>query len=391
VKRVEEFVEAGGEDLRVFFAPGRVNLIGEHTDYSGGYVFPAALTFGTRAFVRPRADGVFCVASTSFDEVVTFDTEQLEYLPEDDWANYPKGVVREFCLRGLALPGADILYHGNIPNGAGLSSSASIELVTAVALAALAGAQLPMIELVQMCQKVENEFIGVQCGIMDQFAVGMGRANHAVLLNCDSMEYGYAPLELGEYQLVITHTNKRRQLIESRYNERRMECETALERIQDHLPGVGSLGELRAERWQTARSLFDDAPVLQRRVDHVVSENDRVLASYRALESGDLAEFGRLMIQSHESLRDLYEVTGRELDALFEAARAVDGCIGTRMTGGGFGGCTVSLVQSEAAEAFQTQVAARYAAETGLMPMFYVCAVGDGAQEITGEVSRWQS
>ncbi|PWK06594.1 galactokinase [Tumebacillus permanentifrigoris] len=391
MKQVEEFVAAAGDDLRVFFAPGRVNLIGEHTDYSGGYVFPAALSFGTHAYVRPRTDGVFRVASTHFDLEVMFGTENLVYRAEDDWANFPKGVVRELAQRGIPLSGAEILYHGNIPNGAGLSSSASIELVTAVALAALGGVDLSRVELVLMCQKVENEFIGVQCGIMDQFAVGMGRANHAVLLNCDTLEYRYAPLELGDYQLVITHTNKRRQLLDSSYNERRTECETALAQIQAHHPEVGSLGELSAAGWREARPLLQEFPVLQRRVEHVVSENDRVLASCRALESGDLAEFGRLMIQSHESLRDLYEVTGQELDALVEAARVVDGCIGTRMTGGGFGGCTVSLVHREAIGEFQELVAARYTAQTGLTPTFYVCAIGDGAQEVKGELSTWQS
>jgi galactokinase len=387
----EEFLRrfGQGEKVRCFFAPGRVNLIGEHTDYNGGYVFPAALTFGTWALVRPREDGLYHFQSTNFEFGVETRVGELDYRKEDDWANYPKGVLAQLIERmesksSLIYRGADILYHGNIPNGAGLSSSASIELVTAVALSTLSELNLSILELVQLCQRAENQFVGVNCGIMDQFAVGMGRRDHAMLLKCDTLENEYVPFRIDGYKLIITNTNQRRGLTDSKYNERRKECETGLAILRQQVPTLGSLGELGFAEWEGLRDRIQN-PTIQKRLEHVVSEDDRVLKARQSLQDDDLLAFGEYMKQSHESLRDLYEVTGEHLDALFAAAIQVEGCIGSRMTGAGFGGCTVSLVKEEAVDRFKNEVESHYSAKTGVTPTFYVCDVGDGAREIVEE------
>jgi len=384
----EKFGELFGsaEGTRLFFAPGRVNLIGEHTDYNGGYVFPAALSFGTYALVKPREDRLYRFRSLNFPQQVDVSADQIEYRKEDDWANYPKGVLQQLLAyapeQADSYRGADVLFYGNIPNGAGLSSSASIEMATAYALSRLAGNSIPVIELVKLAQRAENQFVGVNCGIMDQFAVGMGKMNHAVRLNCADLSYEYAPLRLDGHKLIITNTNKRRGLADSKYNERRAECEAGLAILRRVKPGLRDLGALSLDEWEALKGHIED-PVIRARVEHVVSEDHRVLEAVRSLEENDLIRFGQLMIQSHESLRDLYEVTGRELDALVEAALSVNGCIGSRMTGAGFGGCTVSLVREEAVERFKEQVEKRYTEATGLTPTFYVCDVGDGVKEIT--------
>ena len=376
------------ETIRLFFAPGRVNLIGEHTDYNGGYVFPAALTFGTWAVVSPRQDGIYRFRSANFpgQAVECAVTEGIRYKQEDDWANYPKGVLKELLeLDGGAVAnhytGADVLFYGNIPNGAGLSSSASIELVTGLALSKLAGIEVDMLDLVKIGQRAENRFVGVNCGIMDQFAVGMGKVGHAIKLDCDTLEYEYVPFQIAGYKLVITNTNKRRGLADSKYNERRSECEEGLAIIQQQLPQVHCLGDVSYNEWVNVKSAIDNE-VIRRRVEHVITEDDRVLRARKSLQENDLNTFGELMKKSHESLRDLYEVTGFELDTLFEEAAKIAGCIGTRMTGAGFGGCNVSLVKEEAVAAFQKQVAENYTARTGLEPTFYVCEIGDGTKEI---------
>ncbi|MGB8955140.1 MAG: galactokinase [Tumebacillaceae bacterium] len=387
---IEQFEQIFGPgELRYFFAPGRINLIGEHTDYTGGFVFPAALTLGTWAVVRPREDGRFRFASTGFPGLIERDVSDIAYRTEDSWANYPKGMVEQFVANGLRVTGADILFHGDIPNGAGLSSSASIELATGVALRALADSDLPMIELVKMAQRVENDYIGLKSGIMDQFAVGMGWSGHAMMLRCDTLECDHVPIRLGDYRLVIANTNKRRELVESKYNERWNECAVALRLLQSKRPTLTCLGELQASEWNALRSVIDSEPI-RRRVDHVVQENARVTESKAALEEGDLLRFGQLMFQSHESLRDLYEVTGTELDALFEEARRAEGCIGTRMTGAGFGGCTISLVYGDSIDSFVETVGNGYAAKTGLQPTFYLSAIGGGAREMTEEVQAWR-
>ena len=372
-----------GEELRVFFAPGRVNLIGEHTDFTGGYVLPAALTYGTWAVVHPRKDRTFHLASTSFAEMVEVDIDRVVYQEADGWANYPKGVFSEFKRLGLRLSGYDILYDGNIPKGAGLSSSASLEMVTATALNQVEAFNCSLIELTKLAQRAENQFVGVNCGIMDQFASGMGRAGNAVLLKCDTLDYRYVPLALGDYQLVITNTNKQRSLTGSKYNQRRQECEEGVHIIQNHLSGIVSLGNVSLDQWQEVQK-YVTSPEVFKRLDHVIHENDRTLASTIALEAGNIQEFGQYMLQSHESLRDLFEVTGPELDTLFEEARQVEGCLGTRMTGAGFGGCTVSLVHTEAVNDFKNQVTVGYKSKTGLTPTFYQCDSGDGARELRG-------
>jgi galactokinase len=384
----KEFASRFGSDegVRVFFAPGRVNLIGEHTDYNGGYVFPAALAFGTYALARPREDGLYRFRSLQFAAEADVTAENIVYRKEDDWINYPKGVLKELLELGGGVHagnyrGCDILYFGNVPNGAGLSSSASIELATALALTSISGVSVPMLELVKLSQRAENRFVGVNCGIMDQFAVGMGKKDHAVMLKCDTLEYEYVPFQIDGYKLVITNTNKRRGLADSKYNERRQQCEDGVHLLRARIPGLNSLGELTLERWNEVKDAIAD-PVIRNRAEHVVTENDRVLKARACLEQGDLPGFGRLMKASHESLRDLYEVTGTELDTLFEEAGKIEGCIGTRMTGAGFGGCNVSIVRDESVETFQKIVSERYTARTGLVPSFYVCDIGDGAKEI---------
>jgi len=377
----EQYAGSGGEDFRVFFAPGRVNLIGEHTDYTGGYVFPAALSYGTWLGVRPRTDGRFRFFSTSFDKQVEIGAEELAYSAEDGWSNYPKGVLWMLQQEGHAFPGYDFVFHGNIPNGAGLSSSASISMVTALALRDLGQLPLTTIDLVKLTQRMENQYMGVSCGIMDQFAVGMGKAGQAMLLRCETLEYEYVPLELGDYSLVIINSNKRRELADSKYNERVAECATGFAQLQKQLPHVPNLGNVNAADWERFQDEVAD-PVIRKRLEHVIRENDRVKRSAESLRQGDLLAFGDYMRQSHESLRDLYEVTGKELDALVEVAWKAEGCIGARMTGAGFGGCTVNLVHRDQVNAFKRAVEEEYRGKTGLHPDFYHCEIGDGAREI---------
>ncbi|MCM3441785.1 galactokinase [Metabacillus halosaccharovorans] len=372
------------QPIRTFFAPGRVNLIGEHTDYNGGHVFPCALTFGTYALVAPRNDQSIRLYSVNFPNVGIIELstqDQLELQKEHDWANYPKGVIKEFTDRGNQLKtGFDVLYYGNIPNGAGLSSSASIELVTAVALQSILETTFSSVDLVKMSQHAENEFIGVSCGIMDQFAIGMGKEDHAILLNCQTLDYQYSPIVLEEASLVIANTNKRRTLADSKYNERRSECERALSQLQKEL-SIQSLGDLTPEQFEQHRHLIENE-VDQKRAKHAVYENARTILAVEKLQQGDIESFGQLMCDSHISLRDDYEVTGFELDTLVEAALSQTGVIGSRMTGAGFGGCTVSIVKNDKIEEFIQEVGKRYNEKTGLTADFYVANVGDGAKEI---------
>ncbi|PUA37160.1 galactokinase [Paenibacillus elgii] len=381
----EQFVELYGGDssnpIRAFHAPGRVNLIGEHTDYNGGYVFPAALTFGTTMLIRKREDDQVGFASTNFPLRKHISIQQVAFRAEDDWINYPKGIIRELQKRGLSVGGYDILYSGAIPNGSGLSSSASIEVVTAYGLLTMEGQPTDKVEIALLSQKAENEFIGVQCGIMDQFAVAMGKKEHAILLMCDTLEYKHVPFVSGEYKLVIGNTNKKRGLVDSAYNERRSQCEQAVKYLAAEYPELTLLGQLSLEQYRSAQHLIPDETV-RKRAQHVVEEIDRVLQSIEVLERGDLAAFGQLMIGSHNSLRDLYEVTGVELDTMVEAALAVPGVLGSRMTGAGFGGCTVSLVHQDSVERFVGEVGRVYKEKTGLTADFYVCNIGNGVQEL---------
>ncbi|MRX71154.1 galactokinase [Bacillus lacus] len=382
---INQFNEVFGEgsNPRIFFAPGRVNLIGEHTDYNGGHVFPCALSVGTYAVARIREDRNLRFYSLNFKELgmIEIDSKTVEYEKSHDWVNYPKGVIKEFLDRGLTIPsGLDILYFGNIPNGAGLSSSASIELATAVMMNELFSLSYDMLELVKMSQHAENSFIGVSCGIMDQFAIGMGKMESAVLLNCQTLDYQYSPLKLNDASLIIANTNKRRALADSKYNERRSECERALKDLQKELE-ITSLGELSPEEFAKHAHLISNKTD-RKRAKHAVEENHRTLQAVKELGAGDIEAFGSLMNQSHISLRDDYEVTGAELDALVEAAWDEEGTIGSRMTGAGFGGCTVSIVKNEFIDTFIENAGKTYFEKTGLKAEFYVVAVGDGAREL---------
>ncbi|AST96578.1 galactokinase [Shouchella clausii] len=366
---------------QLFFAPGRVNLIGEHTDYNGGFVFPAALTMGTYLAVRRTNTNEFRLASKNFSQRVAFPNKELSYNKEDDWGNYPKGVIAYFQHHGFDLGGADLYFFGNIPNGAGLSSSASIEMVTAYMISSLTGANWDRLDLVKACQHVENNFIGVNSGIMDQFAVGMGKADHALFLQTDSLQYELVPLTLGNHDIVITNSNKRRGLADSKYNERRAECEQALADLQATGLGIRTLSDVTPALLAKHRHAFSTATVAKR-ASHVVSENQRVLEAVTALKAGNLHDFGQLMNESHQSLANDYEVTGLELDALYQLQHRAPGCIGTRMTGAGFGGCTVSLVQTDKIEAFQAHVKKGYESEFGFQPSFYISRAGDGVTEL---------
>lgn len=381
----QQFIQQyGGDasDIAVFHAPGRVNLIGEHTDYNGGYVFPAALTFGTTLLIRKRPDHQLGLATTNFPASKSFSLGTIVFDEADDWMNYPKGIVHELLQSGVKFSsGYDLLYHGEIPNGAGLSSSASIEVVTAFALQTLEGLPTDKVKIALLSQKSENEFNGVQCGIMDQFAVANGKKDHAILLMCDTLEYDLIPFDSGSYKLIIGNTNKRRGLVDSAYNERRAQCEQAVQDLKAAFPELTLLGQINLEQFNSAKHLIKDETV-RKRAQHVVEEIDRVLQSIKALKANDLAQFGQLMNGSHDSLRDLYEVTGAELDAMVAAARLVPGVLGSRMTGAGFGGCTVSLVHEDSVEAFQAEVGRKYNEATGLTADFYVCTIGNGVERL---------
>lgn len=361
----------------LFFSPGRVNLIGEHTDYNSGYVLPCALNFGTWLAIRKNSEKRFEMHSINFPDGVSRNYAEITTPLAGSWSNYPAGVINEFLNRGVSLSGFDMLFYGDIPNGAGLSSSASIEMVTAVALNHIFSAGLSTMELVKLCQHAENSFVGMNCGIMDQFAVGFGKENSALFINCGTLDYKVVPFNPGKYRLVISNTNKRRGLTDSKYNERRAECERAVELLQP-MRKIKSLSDLKTDDISKF-SQFINNEVVIRRAKHVVTENARVLDAVEKLAKGDLISFGKLMNQSHDSLKDDYEVTGFELDTLVYEARKVEGVIGSRMTGAGFGGCTVTLVESEKAKAFTAIVGKAYKSITGITPDFYFPQIGSGA------------
>ncbi|MCR1928847.1 galactokinase [Enterococcus gallinarum] len=376
----EKFGEKGTGS---YFAPGRINLIGEHTDYNGGYVFPASITIGTYGVARKRADKQIRLYSENFPEkgIITFSLDDLEYRKEDDWTNYPKGVIRYLKAAGHAIDsGIEIAFYGNIPNGAGLSSSASIELLTGVILDDLFGLAIERLELILTGKKVENEFIGVNSGIMDQFAIGMGKKDHALLLDTNTLAYDLVPAEFGDYVVAIMNTNKRRELADSKYNERRGECEEALKRLQTKLK-IQSLGELDEATFFAHTSLIED-PTLIKRAKHAVTENQRTLKAKAALEAGDLESFGHLLDASHASLRNDYEVTGIELDTLVAAAQEQPAVLGARMTGAGFGGCAIALVKKSEWEAFATAVKESYREKIGYETDIYQASIDDGARKL---------
>ena len=376
-KRFEEIYGTKVEHL--YFAPGRVNLIGEHIDYNGGRVFPCALSFGTYLAVALRDDQKIAFASMNQAFRLECDPTIFEHKPAE-WVKYPLGVVKEFADRGFDPWGFDILYFGDIPNGAGLSSSASIEVVTAFMLNDLLHAGLDVVELVKMSQRAENLFVGMNCGIMDQFAVGMGKKDHAIALDCGTLDYDLIPLHLNGYKLVITNSNKNHDLVTSEYNVRRSQCEQALADINQAL-NVKHLCDLSEEELERARHLISDETVY-RRARHAVTEDARVNEAIDVLQKGDLVRFGELMNESHRSLKEDYEVTGVEMDTLAEEGQKLPGVLGSRITGGGFGGCTVSLVKEDNVQEFIEKLASVYHDKVGLNAEFYVADIGDGVRKI---------
>lgn len=371
------------ENIRIFFAPGRVNLIGEHTDYNGGFVLPCALQYGTYLLTRKRTDNLLKLASTNIDNKTEYDLGQGFIKSPGRWINYPLGIFDQFSKLNIPLCGFDMLFSGDIPNRAGLSSSASIEMVTAYALAVmLKAAKLEMLDLVNLSKRAENDFVGLNCGIMDMFAVGMGSADHALFLNCKTLDYKRIPFILNGYKLIIANTNKQRGLADSKYNERVAECREAVESLSPHFP-MKSLGEIGFMQFFKIQDVITDETV-RRRARHVISENQRVLNAVTALQQGEILKFGALMNASHESLRDNYEVTGFELDTLVEEAWKIKGVIGSRMTGAGFGGCTVSIVKEDTAEKFIDEAGRNYRDKTGLTADFYIAEVSEGTRELAG-------
>jgi galactokinase len=378
LKKFEE-VFGSTQGAEVYFAPGRVNLIGEHTDYNGGHVFPCALTIGTYAVARLRDDDKLRFYSMNFEDSGVGESTlgNIEEKAAGDWRNYPKGIIWAFGQKGFDVnKGMEILYYGNIPNGSGLSSSASIEVLTGFILKKLFGFDVTNQDLALIGQFSENQYNGVNCGIMDQFAIAMGKKNSAIFLDTADLSYEYAPISLDGAKIVILNTNKKRGLGDSKYNERRSECEAALAALQTKLD-IKSLGELSEEEFEANKSLIGDE-VKIKRAKHAVYENQRTIKAVEALKNNDINLFGKLMIASHDSLRDDYEVTGIELDTLVEEALKQEGVIGARMTGAGFGGCAVSIVKSENVEKFIENVGKAYEEKIGYKADFYVVEIGDG-------------
>lgn len=375
-----------GKEPRFFYAPARVNLIGEHIDYSGGQVLPAALTQFTLVLAAANDDRVIRVAAEDLPGAqVCAPLTRLKLFRGKGWGAYQLGAADALLRAGYPVAGCDMLYYGTVPFGSGLSSSASIEVAAAVALCALSpGLDAPsMPELAVLAQQAENEFVGLNCGIMDQFASACGREGHAMLLDCATLAHTYVPLELGSCTLVIINTNKPRGLADSKYNERREESERALVLLRGQNPSLSSLCALKPAELHAQQALFDGDPVAYARARHAVEENARTLASAEALQAGDLRRFGQLMNASHESLRDLYQVTGEHLDALYDAARSHPATIGARMTGAGFGGCTVNLVETAGLSGFVRHVERDYMARCGIQPCFYFSRAGRGAGELS--------
>lgn len=372
-------IYGGDGEIKVYFAPGRVNLIGEHTDYNGGHVFPCALTMGTYAAVRQRDDNKLRFYSANFEKlgVIESSLDELVWTKEADWTNYPKGVMWAYGQKGYRFDkGFDMYYFGNIPNGSGLSSSASIEVLTALVLKDTFGFDTSFTDMALISQFAENKFNKVNCGIMDQFAIAMGKAGYAIFLDTSNLSYEYAPVKLDNAKIVISCSNKKRGLGDSKYNERRAECEEALEELQKVID-IKTLGDLSEEAFERYKSAIK-SEVRQRRAKHAVYENQRTIKAVKALKEGDIEEFGRLMIASDTSLREDYEVTGKELDTLVAAALKQPGVIGSRMTGAGFGGCTVSIVKTDAVDNFIEKVGKEYKDTIGYAADFYVADIGGG-------------
>ena len=381
IKEFTDIFEVPGEAL--FFSPGRVNLIGEHTDYNGGMVFPCAITFGTYAVVSKRTDSCMRLFSNNFKEkgIIDVALQTLHYDKKDDWANYVKVVLYFLQQEGFEIPcGLNILIEGNIPNGAGLSSSASLEVLTGTILKETFQLPISKLDIIKLSQKAENPFVGMNCGIMDQFIIGMGKKDHAIALDTGTLEYTYAPVQLKQASIVIMNTNKQRGLTDSKYNERRAECEHALSQLQTVVK-IKNLCDLKETEFEKVQHIIT-SPVERKRARHAVLENIRVKKAIAALEKNDIEEFGALMNASHISLRDDYEVTGIELDTLVESAWNQSGTIGARMTGAGFGGCAIAIVRNDDIEDFTAAVRREYTQAIGYEPDFYIASIGDGAGKL---------
>ena len=384
MKTFQNLFGANG-DIRTYFAPGRVNLIGEHTEYNGGHVFPCALTLGTYAVARKRDDRVLRFYSENFASLGVIETSLDDLVPDEkaDWTNYPKGVMWTFEKRGYKLPqGLDIAIYGDIPNGSGLSSSASLEVLTGIVLKDMFGFdEITMPEIAQIGQYSENNFNGCNCGIMDQFASAMGKKDNAIFLDTNTLEYEYAPVVLPDAKIVITNSKVKHSLVDSAYNDRRSECETALEELKSEMPIV-TLGDLTEAEFEAHKDTIKD-PVRQLRAKHAVYENQRTIRAVAALKANNIEEFGKLMNESHVSLKNDYEVSCEEIDILVDLAWEIPGVIGSRITGGGFGGCTVSIVKNDAVDTFIEKVGNGYKEQTGNTAEFYVVEVGDGAHRLS--------
>ncbi|MDO5134807.1 MAG: galactokinase [Eubacteriales bacterium] len=383
---MEKFEEiyGGGGDIRTYFAPGRVNLIGEHTDYNGGHVFPCALTIGTYGLARRREDDQLRFYSVNFSKAGVIQSSLEDLVPSDraGWTNYPKGVMWAFAKRGFQMPsGVDFLIYGNIPNGSGLSSSASLEVLTGTMLRDLFGFdELTGQDLAVIGQYSENNFNGCNCGIMDQFASAMGRKDCAIFLDTNTLDYEYAPVKLPDAKIVITNSKVKHSLVSSAYNDRRNESETALRDLQRVIK-IKTLGDLTEEEFEAHKDAIQ-SPVCRKRAKHAVYENQRTIKAVQALKENQVEEFGRLMNASHVSLRDDYEVSCKEIDILVELAWTLPGVMGSRITGGGFGGCTVSIVKNDAVDAFVKTIGEQYKKKVGHEAEFYVVEIGDGAGRI---------
>ncbi len=386
VQLLENFTKIYGDggEIRCFFAPGRVNLIGEHTDYNGGHVFPCALTIGTYGAIRKREDSRLRFYSMNFEKmgVLESDLSQLESAKEAEWSDYPKGVVWAFAKKGCPIPtGFDFFVYGNIPAGSGLSSSASLEVLTGLMLKELYGFdQFSMSDIAQIGQYSENNFNGMNCGIMDQFASAMGKKDHAIFLDTATLQYTYAPVKLDHAKIVITNSKVKHSLVDSKYNERRKQCEEALKDLQKvaEISHIQTLGELDRETFAKHEMAIKD-PVCRMRARHAVCENQRTIEAVQALKAGKLEEFGKLMNASHISLRDEYQVSCPEIDILVNLAWETPGVLGSRITGGGFGGCTVSIVEDDAVDMYQSMAGESYEKQVGHGAEFYVVDIGDGA------------
>jgi galactokinase len=368
---------------RTYFCPGRVNLIGEHIDYNGGLVMPCAIDYGTTLLLAPNTEGIFRLRSVNFDETLDIPEQTAYEKQGKDWFNYPLGVLHHFVKDGKALKGLDLLYFGNLPIGSGLSSSASIEIVTAFALNDYFNSGYTKLELVIQAKSVENNFIGLNSGIMDQFAVAFGEKNKALMLNCDTLDYEAVDANLGDHVLAIISTNKPRKLAESKYNERVKECQEALADLQKELD-IQYLCDIDSATFHQHARLITNPTVLKR-ATHVVEENDRVKAAAKALSEGNLEEFGRLMYASHQSLQDLYEVSGLELDTVVAYSKTDSNVTGARMTGAGFGGCAIALVKATAFDDFSKKLIPYYTNIVGYEPSVYKTSINDGVRLITGE------